>query len=60
MSSLKWCNKNEVVWEETCESKKLIIYKRDKSGNLITDKTGEYAVEIDKDDIINEGQSGEA
>ena len=48
MSTLKWCDKNEVVWEETCEPKRLIIYKKDEKGNLITDKTGKYAVEVDK------------
>ena len=52
MSSLKWCNKNKVVWEEVSEPKKLIVYKKDKDGNLVTDKTGKYAVEIDKDGKI--------
>ena len=52
MSSLKWCDKSNVVWEEVCEPKKLIVYKRDKDGNLVTDKTGKYAVEIDENDKI--------
>tara|TARA_Y100000592_G_C5348588_1_gene257770 strand:+ start:429 stop:713 length:285 start_codon:yes stop_codon:yes gene_type:complete len=52
MSSLKWCNKNKVVWEEVCEVRKVVVYKRDKDGNLITDNTGMYAVETDKDGNI--------
>tara|TARA_Y100001963_G_scaffold154528_1_gene243501 strand:+ start:810 stop:1091 length:282 start_codon:yes stop_codon:yes gene_type:complete len=48
MSKLFYCDKNKVVWEQTEENKSLPVYKRDKDGNILEDKTGKYAVEIDE------------
>ena len=47
MSSMFFCEKEKVVWEKTFEAKSMVIYKKDKNGNLMEDETGKYAVEMD-------------
>ena len=50
MSNLYWCNKNKVVWEKTFETRKLIIYKKNKYGKLVLDGKGNFKVELDEND----------
>ena len=49
MSSLFFCEKEKLVWEETFEAKSQVIYKKDNNGKLMEDETGKYAIRIGED-----------